>query len=167
EKFSWKVSPGLAGRRARADVTDKKGKEVLIAKGKKVLQSNLSQLEKAGVELVPVDPEELEGALAVHDVVDTQNGEILLEANERVTGKVLDEALARGLASFDVFFPADAEIGAVLSETVRKDAVKTPEEALVEVYRRLRPGDPPTLEGSRSLFHGMFFDPNRYDLSRV
>jgi DNA-directed RNA polymerase subunit beta len=167
KKFQWRVSPGLVGRKVRADVTDRKGKETLVGKGKRITAANLSQLEKAGVEAVPVDPEELEGAYAVHDLVDTQSGEILLEANEKVTGKVLDEIVARGLSSFEVFFPLEAEIGPVLTETVRKDTVKTPEEALVEVYRKLRPGDPPTLEGSRTLFHGMFFDANRYDLSRV
>src|SRR5712692_7307319 len=153
KKFAWRVSPGLVGRKARADVPDRKGKEVLVG--------------KAGIDQVPVDPEELEGAYALHDIVDTQSGEILLEANERVTGKTLDEVVARGIASFEIFFPAESEIGAILTETVRKDPVKTPEEALVEIYRRLRPGDPPTLEGSRSLFNGMFFDANRYDLSRV
>jgi DNA-directed RNA polymerase subunit beta len=167
KKYSWKVSPGLVGHKPRADVLDRKGKEVLVAKGRKITPMTLSQLEKAGVETVPVDPEELEGALAVRDIVDTQSGEILLEANERLTGKVLDEVVARGVGSFDIFFPLESEIGPVLSETVRKDAVKTAEEALVEIYRKLRPGDPPTLEGSRSLFQGMFFDPNRYDLSRV
>ncbi len=167
KKFAWRVSPGVVGRKARADVTDRKGKEVLVGKGKKIPAGVLPQLEKAGIDQVPVDPEELEGAYALHDIVDTQSGEILLEANERVTGKTLDEVVARGIASFEIFFPAESEIGAILTETVRKDPVKTPEEALVEIYRRLRPGDPPTLEGSRSLFNGMFFDANRYDLSRV
>ncbi|HEU4400783.1 MAG TPA: DNA-directed RNA polymerase subunit beta, partial [Candidatus Polarisedimenticolia bacterium] len=167
KKLSWRVSPGLAGRKVRADVTDKKGKEVIVGRGKKITAATLALLDKAGVERVAVDPEELEGGYAIHDIVDTQSGEILLEANERLTGKVLDEVIARGITSFDLFFPLESEIGPVLSETVRKDAVKTPEEALVEVYRRLRPGDPPTLEGSRSLFNGMFFDANRYDLSRV
>src|SRR3989441_4951147 len=167
KKLFWKTSPGLVGHRPRADVTDKKGKEVLVAKGKKLTASVVAALEKAGADLVPVDPEELEGALAITDIVDTRTGEILCESNEKFTGKALDEILARGLTSFEVFFPQESEIASILSETIRKDAVKTPEEALVEIYRRLRPGDPPTLEGSRTLFNGMFFDANRYDLSRV
>src|SRR4029077_1429748 len=99
--------------------------------------------------------------------VDTRTGEILAEANEKVSGKAIDEIIARGLSSFEVFFPLESEIATILTDTLRKDPVKTPEEALVEIYRRLRPGDPPTLEGSRTLFQGMFFDANRYDLSRV
>jgi DNA-directed RNA polymerase subunit beta len=167
KKLAWRPSPGLIGHRARADVTDKKGKETILAKGKKITPTLVAALEKAGVEMVPVEPEELEGAYAIADIVDTRSGEILAEANEKLTGKAIDEIIARGLSSFEVFFPADSEIGTILPDTLRKDPVKTPEEALVEIYRRLRPGDPPTLEGSRTLFNGMFFDANRYDLSRV
>ncbi len=167
KKFSWKLSPGIAGHKARADVTDKKGRDVVVARGKKISAAAVAQMEKAGVETIPVDPEELEGSLALRDIVDMQTGEILCETAEIVNGKVLDEVLARGIESFEVFFPQASEIGTVLVDTLRKDAVKTTEEALVEIYRRLRPGDPPTLEGSRSLFTGMFFDSNRYDLSRV
>src|SRR5436309_671717 len=167
KKLFWRVSPGLVGHRARADVSDKKGKETIVSKGKKISAAHVAALEKAGVDAVPIDPEELEGGYAVADIVDTRTGEILAEANEKVGGKAIDEIVARGLGSFEVFFSAESEIGMILSDTLRKDPVKSPEEALVEIYRRLRPGDPPTLEGSRTLFNGMFFDTNRYDLSRV
>jgi DNA-directed RNA polymerase subunit beta len=166
-RFLWNVSEGLAGHKTKGEVTDRKGKEVLVPKGKKVTQNMVQALQKAGVESVPVEPEELAGAYAIHDIVDTQSGEILLEVNEPITGAVLDQIVGRGIGSFEVFFPAEAEVTGILADTVRKDTVKTPEEALVEIYRRLRPGDPPTLEGSRALFTGMFFDANRYDLSRV
>ncbi|HXH29097.1 MAG TPA: DNA-directed RNA polymerase subunit beta [Candidatus Polarisedimenticolia bacterium] len=167
KKFFWATSPGLIGRKVRSDVTDKKGKETLVGRGKKITASILAAIEKAGVDRVPVDPEELEGASALRDVVDTKTGEVILEANQPVTAKVLDELGAHGQSTIEVFFTSASDLGVILAETVRKDAVKTPEEALVEIYRRLRPGDPPTLEGSRSLFQGMFFDANRYDLSRV
>src|SRR3989441_601868 len=167
KKLFWRVSPGLVGHRARADVSDKKGKETIVSKCKKISAAHVAALEKAGVDAVPIDPEELEGGYAVADIVDTRTGEILAEANEKVGGKAIDEIVARGLGSFEVFFSAESEIGMILSDTLRKDPVKSPEEALVEIYRRLRPGDPPTLEGSRTLFNGMFFDTTRYDLSRV
>jgi len=165
--LAWAVSPGLAGHRAKGEVTDRKGREVIVPKGKKITPHMIQALEKAGVQKVAIDAEELAGSLALQDIVDTTSGEIVLEGNEAVTGAALDQIAARGIAGFEVFFPAESEIGNVLTDTVRKDAVKTSEEALVEIYRRLRPGDPPTLDGSRSLFNGMFFDPNRYDLSRV
>ncbi len=167
KKLLWKISPGLLGRKVRADVTGKKGKEILLGRGKKVTQAALAQMKKAGVAQVAIDANDIQGAFAVHDIVDIASGEILVEANQPVTDKVIEDVIARGIKTFDFFIPEGSEIGTVLSDTVRKDAVKTPEEALVEVYRRLRPGDPPTLEGSRSLFSGMFFDSNRYDLSRV
>jgi DNA-directed RNA polymerase subunit beta len=166
-KFFMKVSSGIIGRRARLEITDRKGSEVIVGKGRRITAHAVAQMQKSGVDRIPVAPEDLEEALVIQDLVDTQSGEILLETNERLTGAVLDQAVERGLKSFDVFFPDKSPIGIILSETVRKDTVKTPEEALVEIYRRLRPGDPPTLEGSRSLFNGMFFDSNRYDLSRV
>src|SRR5881296_3654942 len=102
KKLAWRTSTGLVGHRPRVDVTDKKGKEILVAKGKKVTATAVAVLEKAGVEHVGVDPEELEGALAITDVVDTRTGEILCEANEKLTGKALDEIIARGLTSFEV-----------------------------------------------------------------
>jgi DNA-directed RNA polymerase subunit beta len=166
-RLYWKTSPGLAGHRAKGEVTDKKGKDILIQRGKKISAHTLQALEKAGVERIPVDPEELAGAVALNDIVDQSSGEVLLETNQAVTGAVIDQILGRGITPFEVFFPSDSDLGSVLTDTIRKDTVKAPDEALVEIYRRLRPGDPPTLDGSRALFNGMFFDPNRYDLSRV
>src|SRR5206468_7352236 len=116
---------------------------------------------------IPVDMEVLEGAHAAADVVDMKTGEVLLEANQLLTEKVLADVMTRGIPGIALFFPAEDDLGNVLSETLRKDTIKTQDEALVEIYRRLRPGHPPTVEGSRNLFEGMFLDSNRYDLSAV
>src|SRR4029079_16981148 len=115
---------------------------------------------------VQVDPEELTTALFAQDVVDPATGELLAEVNTPVADRIktLEE---KPLATIAVFCPEDEPGGTIVSETLRKDTLKTPEEALVEIYRRLRPGDPPTVESSRSLFEGMFFDSQRYDFSRV
>ncbi len=167
KKIQWAVSPGLAGRKAKVDVVDPKTDEVIAAKGKKIRRAMIAQMEKAKIAFIPVDTDALEGAYAAADIVDMKTGEVLLEANEILTEKILTEVLARGIEEMRLFFPADDDLGNVLSETLRKDTIKTQDEALVEIYRRLRPGDPPTLEGSRNLFEGMFYDANRYDLSRV
>ncbi|HEV8335748.1 MAG TPA: DNA-directed RNA polymerase subunit beta [Candidatus Polarisedimenticolia bacterium] len=167
KKIQWIVSPGLAGHKAKADVVDPKTDEVIVPKGKKIRRAMIAQLEKSKIAAIPVDLEALEGAYAAADLVDMKTGEVLLEANEPLTEKVISEVMARGLEEMKLFFPGEDDLGNVLSETLRKDAIKTQDEALVEIYRRLRPGDPPTLEGSRNLFEGMFFDANRYDLSRV
>src|SRR3989449_11587538 len=108
-----------------------------------------------------------EGAYSVADVVNRQTGEVLLEANEPLTAD-LWQAFAEGrITEVDVFFPERDDIGVVLSRTLDKDAIRSSKEALIEIYRKLRPGDPPTLETATNLFRGMFFDPRKYDFSRV
>ncbi len=113
-------------------------------------------------------PEWFSGRFA-DDVFDAETGEVLggCDANSPVTVKALCEALARGATEFKVVFPDSDPCGPMLSETLKKDNVKTQDDALLEIYRKLRPGDPPTRETAWDLFHGMFFDSHKYDLSRV
>ena len=94
-------------------------------------------------------------------------GEVLLEANEELTPRVISMAHEKGVEKIEVFFPERDDVGAILAQTLKKDPIRTHEEALIEIYRRLRPGDPPTLDSSRSLFENMFFNPQKYDFSRV
>ena len=96
-----------------------------------------------------------------------ETGEVILEANEELTPRVISMAQENKVDSIELFFPERDEVGQVVSQTLRKDPVRTHEEALIEIYRRLRPGDPPTLESSRSLFENMFFNAQKYDFSRV
>ena len=114
-----------------------------------------------------MDITDLEGGWTASDVVDTSTGEVLLEANSEITGELLSKFMDAGVAEIGVFFPERDDVGMVVSQTLRRDSVKTPQEALIEIYRKLRPGDPPTLDTATSLFHGMFFDPRKYDFSRV
>ena len=161
----WEVSESLAGRRAATQIVlDPKHK---IGAGKKISASAVAALQKAGVEWVEVPDAELEGAFAATDVVDPSTGEVILEANEELTPRVVSMAQEKQVEELEVFFPDRDEIGTVLSTTLRKDTVRTHEEALIEIYRRLRPGDPPTLDSSRSLFENMFFNAQKYDFSRV
>ena len=105
----------------------------------------------------------------VADIVDPRTGEVVLEGNEplrRACSRVILDPESQ-VGAFEVFFPERDEIGPMLSTTVKKDTIKTPEEALIEIYRRMRPGDPPTLDSSRNLFEGMFLNPQKYDFSRV
>jgi DNA-directed RNA polymerase subunit beta len=168
KKIFWKVSGGLAGRRPKTDVVHPKTGEVIAKKGKRIRRSMIQQMERDGIEEVAIDQEEIEGsAVAICDIVDLSTGEVVLEANDVVSAAVLENLSQRNITAIEVCFPPNDDIGEILSETVRKDTIRAPEEALVEIYRRLRPGDPPTVESSRALFHGMFFDPRRYDFSRV
>src|SRR5438132_1058662 len=111
--------------------------------------------------------EALESAFAGADIVDPETGEVILEANEELTPRVISMAQEKKVDKIDIFFPERDEVGAIIGQTLKKDPIRTHEEALIEIYRRLRPGDPPTLDSSRSLFENMFFNPQKYDFSRV
>ena len=130
-------------------------------------------LDQAAIELLaagdPVGAEvrtqELESAFLIADVIDEDTGEVLLEANEPIP-EDLDERLdGRNHTELDVFFPDWELCGATISNTLAKDTTRDTKEAQIEIYRRMRPGDPPTHESARSLFYGMFFDAKRYDFS--
>jgi DNA-directed RNA polymerase subunit beta len=108
-----------------------------------------------------------EGAFAAGDVVDPATGEVMLEANEELSERVIAMAQEKNVERIEIFFPEKDEIGQVLSSTLKKDPIQKHEEALIEIYRRLRPGDPPTLDSSRNLFENMFFNAQKYDFSRV
>ncbi len=164
--LGWAVADTLVGRRAAVEITVP-GSDVSVAAGRKITHAALNGLQKAGVESVEVADAELEGAFAAADIVDPATGEVLLEANEELTPRIVSLAQEKNIEQIEVFFPERDEVGTVLSTTLRKDPIRTHEEALIEIYRRLRPGDPPTLDSSRSLFENMFFNPQKYDFSRV
>src|SRR3979409_2446791 len=127
----------------------------------------MNEMQKAKITEIEVDITDLEGAWTAGDVVDTTTGEILLEVNSEVTADKVSKILDSGGVEMGVFFPERDDVGTVLSQTLKRDSVKTPQEALIEIYRKLRPGDPPTLDTATALFHGMFFDPRKYDFSKV
>ncbi|HTL44686.1 MAG TPA: hypothetical protein VL262_10120, partial [Vicinamibacterales bacterium] len=161
----WAVNDSIVGLRAARDI--KAGSDTVTAAGKKINSSALAALRKAGVQTVEVADAELEGAYAAGDVVDPSTGEVILEANEPLEPRVISMAQEKNVEAIEIFFPEKDEVGPVLSATLKKDPIHTHEEALIEIYRRLRPGDPPTLDSSRSLFENMFFNPQKYDFSRV
>ncbi len=124
-------------------------------------------IEKAGGKEVEVAISDLGRALLIADVVDLDTGEVLFEANELVPEDLANQLEGRNHTDIEVFFPDWELAGNTLSHTLAKDNTQDAREALIEIYRRMRPGDPPTLESARSLFYGMFFDAKRYDFSRV
>ena len=164
--LEWAVSERLFGRRVARDV-EIPGSEVTIQAGKKITRTALQALRSAGVSTVALSDAELDGAFAVADVVDPQTGEVVVEANNEVTPRIVSMMQESDVEAIEVFFPEQDEVGPVLSATLKKDPILTHEDALIEIYRRLRPGDPPTLDSSRSLFENMFFNAQKYDFSRV
>jgi DNA-directed RNA polymerase subunit beta len=167
KKIFWNVSDNVVGLKVSKDITHPKTKEVLVHAGKKITTSVYNHIKQAKVERFEVTPEDLEGAFAVGDIVDTNTGEVIVETNNELTQNIIRSIIDAGVPELPVFFPERDDIGVVLSQTLRKDTIKTTQEALIEIYRKLRPGDPPTLETATALFEGMFFDARKYDFSKV
>src|SRR6185295_16765165 len=101
------------------------------------------------------------------DVVNTETGEVIVEANTEIVAGKLQQIIEEGVTQLEVFFPKRDVIGEIISATLRKDPISKPVDALLEIYRKMRPGDPPTVPTSYRLLEGMFFDTRRFDLSRV
>jgi DNA-directed RNA polymerase subunit beta len=171
-KLFWTLEPGtdkptsLLGMKLAKAITTKSGEEVSHS-GRKVTAAVMKEIQKHRISEIEADLTDLEGAFVAADVIDTNTGEVLLEANSELTADKLSKMMDAGVAEVQVFFPERDDVGTVISATLRRDSVKTPQEALIEIYRKLRPGDPPTLDTATALFHGMFFDPRKYDFSRV
>ena len=135
--------------------------------GRKITPSILKALRSGKVASVEVEASELDAAVTAADVVDTTTGEVIVEANLELTSERLHRIVESGVTSFELFFPERDDVGNIITNTLRRDSVRKPEEALIEIYRKLRPGDPPTLDTATALFEGMFFDARKYDFSRV
>ncbi len=170
-KLFWAVEPDaergthlLGAKPAHAVVA--KGEEIAHS-GRKITPSILKALRQHKISEVEVETAELDGAVTAADVIDTTTGEVFLEANQELTADKLHKIMQSGVSTIEVFFPERDDVGNVITNTLRRDSVRKPEEALIEIYRKLRPGDPPTLDTATALFEGMFFDPRKYDFSRV
>jgi hypothetical protein len=135
--------------------------------GRKITAHTLKAIRAAAIDRIEIEAAELDGALTASDVIDLNTGEVIVEANVEFTADRLHKVLSSGAASFEVFFPERDDVGNIITNTLKRDSVRKPEEALIEIYRKLRPGDPPTLDTATALFEGMFFDARKYDFSRV
>lgn len=160
------VSPNIIGTKTSTEILDRDG-EVIVKSGKKISHSAYDAIVKARIKEIEVRVSELTGAFTVHDLVNTATGEVIADSNTELTPETIAKVVEAGMESFEIFFPERDDIGTVITQTVRKDSIKSTPEALIEIYRKMRPGDPPTLETSTALFHGMFFDPRKFDFSRV
>jgi DNA-directed RNA polymerase subunit beta len=151
------------GAKVADDVKPPRHREPIVAAGKTLN----AKLRESNVEKIPVRAESLVGRRTASRIVDTESGEVLVQTNTEITSTVLSQLMTRRVAPFKLLVVSSGKIDQSLYETLARDHFKNPDEALVEIYRRLRPGDPPTVESARSLFRGMFMDPRRYDLARV
>ncbi len=167
KELHWNISPGLVDRKLTHEIRNPKSEEVIVGAHKRITENLFKELIKAKITQVRANLADLEGAYSVADVVNRTTGEVLLESNKPLTADLWQAFAEAGITEVDVFFPERDDIGLVLSRTLDKDSIRSSKEALIEIYRKLRPGDPPTLETATNLFRGMFFDPRKYDFSRV
>ena len=165
-KLNWAVDDSLIGLKLSHVINNKAG-EPVVPQGRKVTASLMREIHKNKITEVEVAVNDLEGAFIAADVVDMSTGEVMVDANQELTPTIIGKLSDAGIESFEIFFPERDEVGTVISTTLRKDPVKTRKEALIEIYRKLRPGDPPTVDTATQLFDGMFFDSRKYDFSRV
>jgi len=165
-----KVSLELVPERLRGETLsfdiNVKGK-VLVEAGRRVTVRHIKQLEKAGVEQLDAPDEFLYGKVIAHNVVDTDTGEIIVHAHEELPEESLQKLREAGIASIRTLYVNDLDRGPYISHTLRIDPTSNEMEALVEIYRMMRPGEPPTAEAAKNLFNNLFFSPDRYDLSAV
>jgi DNA-directed RNA polymerase subunit beta len=143
------------------------GGKVIVEAGKRITARHVKQLEQAKIKTLEVPDEYLLGRILAHDVVDTKSGELLALANDEIHNDHLTKFRKHGIESVGTIWVNDLDRGAYVSNTLRIDPTKTALEALVEIYRMMRPGEPPTKDAAQNLFQNLFFSAERYDLSGV
>ncbi len=166
--FFRRLDPKIhAGIRVPSDITGKSGKEVLVKEGHKLTRGALKKVSAEGIELIAYPREELVGKTVLSDVIDEETGEILVERNEDLTEEVLTTISESRIDSLELLYINNITVLPIIRDTLLLDKVSSPEEAMVEVYRRLRPGETPTMDTAKLLFENLFTSSKRYDLSPV
>ena len=157
----------LLGAKVGSDVRDPKTNDLIVKEGKKFTRPVLRQMEAAKVKQVPIGWEDILGRVAAHDIVDPQTKEVLVECNHEITQDKLELIREKGIHQIEVLFIDESSVGPYLRNTLLQDRIRSPQDAVLEIYRRLRPGDPPTIESATNFFNNLFFNSDRYDLSKV
>jgi DNA-directed RNA polymerase subunit beta len=160
------VEDRLKGETAGFEIKDKKG-NVLVEQGRRISARHVVQMQKAGIKELIVPRDYVLGKHLATDLVDQNTGEIVAACNTPIDEDILESIISSGVASFDVLYTNDLDCGPFISETLKIDATSTELEALVEIYRMMRPGEPPTKDSAENLFQNLFFAEERYDLSAV
>ena len=161
------IAKHLKGTKLRYDLVDAKSGEVLMEAGEKVNTAKLKKFEKDGVEEIRVNDEELIGRFAAEDMINEKTGEILAEAGDEITEAMLETFKKFKIKEFSVLHIDNVNVGPYIRNTMAADKNRTREDALVDIYKVMRPGEPPTVESADVLFRGLFFDLEHYDLSAV
>ena len=160
------VADRLRGETALFDIKDGKGK-VIIEEGRRITARHIRQIEKADLKVLDVPEEYLLGKMLAKDIIDESTGEVLVECNAAITSELLQTLVEANVGKIEVIYTNELDCGPFISDTMIADPTSNQLEALVEIYRMMRPGEPPTKEAAESLFKNLFFSTERYDLSKV
>ncbi|MEI8345906.1 MAG: DNA-directed RNA polymerase subunit beta, partial [Pseudomonadota bacterium] len=157
----------LIGTRAVNDILAPKSGEALVKKGKKFTRNSITKMEEAGLKEIPVDLDQVAGKVVAEDIIDENTGEVICMANEALSESKITDLLNMGIGQVKVLYIDMINYGDQIRNTLLMDKTDTREDALIKIFERLRPGEPPTVDAAETLFNHLFFDRERYDLSRV
>jgi DNA-directed RNA polymerase subunit beta len=178
----------LVGQKASSDILDPETHKLILKKHRRITEDSYKKLELAKITTISVEPKDLIGRYLAKDVIDPETGEVIAECNDELTEELLDQMRERKIDSFEILFIDNINVSSSLRDTLVMDKIelsreereklpvlepnksireKESERAMIDIYKRLRPGDPPTIETAMSLFYNLFFNPERYDLSKV
>lgn len=160
----------LIPERLRGDVAAfdiKAGKKVVVEEGRRVTARHIRELEEAKITHLEIPPDYVHGRALAKNVVDKKTGEVLVECNTEITEEILAQLAETGVDVIETLYTNELDCGPFISHTLRQDSTRNELEALVEIYRMMRPGEPPTKESAENLFQNLFFSADRYDLSAV
>ncbi len=167
DTFSAKLKAEIhVGKRPATAITSPEG-DVIVKEGHKLTKVAVKRMEAAGVTSIPMERDALIGRVAAHDIADPETGEIILERNLELTEEKLAEIIGAGITTIDLLFIDGVRVLPVIRDTLALEKVAGPDEAKVEIYKRIRPGETPTLSAAQNLFQDLFQNPKRYDLSQV
>jgi len=166
-KYYREVREFLIGTKTRSAIKDPRSGDVIVKEGGKITKVAFRKMEAAKIREIPMVEDEIVGRVSLSDIVDPDTGEIILEGNEIITSEIFEKVLNLKVSSLELIFIDNVKYLPSFRDTLLSDKVSSKEDALVEIYKKLRPGEPPTLYAASELFHGLFFDEKRYDLSPV
>lgn len=157
----------MAGQRVLVDIVDPKTGDVLCRQGRRITRAIVRKVKEAGLKEMEITLDDLCGRVIAKPIIDESTGELIADSNSEMTKDIFQRATEAGIFDFKMIFFDGLSVGPYMRNTLLVDKVNTREESLLEVYKRLRPGEPPTLEAAEAFFHRLFFDPDTYDLSEV
>jgi DNA-directed RNA polymerase subunit beta len=167
DKLYMAVNDSVVGVKAPEDILEPQMGDVIVKKGKKITKLLLKRMTDLGIKRVAMNDIEMLGKVVASDVFDSQTGEALLKCNEELTFEGLEKVRERGVGRIDIIHVEEDRADASIRDTLLTDRIETQGEAIIEIYRRLRPSNPPTPETANAFFRSLFFEPETYDLSDV